>query len=152
MLLDLDDFKTVNDSLGHAAGDRLLVDVAQRLRDTMRGNDIVARLGGDEFAIVLDDVHASNGVVAATERVLAALGEPFFIQERTLRVHASIGIVTSEDTDALIEDHLRNADVAMYVAKSRGKGRYATFEHSMHDAVLLRLNTRTEPQLPLTPS
>jgi diguanylate cyclase (GGDEF)-like protein len=152
MLLDLDDFKTVNDSLGHAAGDRLLVDVAQRLRDTMRGNDIVARLGGDEFAIVLDDVHASDGVVAATERVLTALAAPFFIQERTLHVHASIGIVTSEDTEALIEDHLRNADVAMYAAKSRGKARYALFERSMHDAVLLRLNTRADPQQPVTRS
>jgi diguanylate cyclase (GGDEF)-like protein len=112
----------------------------------------VARLGGDEFAIVLDDVHASDGVVAATERVLTALAAPFFIQERTLHVHASIGIVTSEDTEALIEDHLRNADVAMYAAKSRGKARYALFERSMHDAVLLRLNTRADPQQPVTRS
>jgi diguanylate cyclase (GGDEF)-like protein len=152
MLLDLDDFKTVNDSLGHAAGDRLLVDVAQRLRDTMRGNDIVARLGGDEFAIILDDVHASDGVVAAVERVLAALGQPFLIEERSLRVHASVGIVTSSDTEALIEDHLRNADVAMYVAKSRGKARYAIFEPSMREAVMLRLNTRANTPQSFTPS
>lgn len=140
MLLDLDDFKTVNDSRGHAGGDRLLVAVAERIRDTMRENDVVARLGGDEFAIVLDDVHTREGVTAAAERLLAALLPPFAIEGRSLQVRASIGIVTSETSDETIEDYLRNADVAMYESKSSGKGRYEFFEPSMNDALRLRLN------------
>jgi diguanylate cyclase (GGDEF)-like protein len=140
MLLDLDDFKKVNDSLGHAAGDSLLVAVSQRIGDTLRGNDVVARLGGDEFAILLDDVQTPDGVTAAAERILATLRMPFAIEGRQLRVEASLGIVTSLTNDEMIEDHLRNADIAMYVAKTRGKARYALFDHSMHEAVRVRLN------------
>jgi diguanylate cyclase (GGDEF)-like protein len=142
MLLDLDDFKTVNDGLGHAAGDGLLVAVAERISDTMRGNDLVARLGGDEFVIMLDDVHALDGVTAAAERVLAALRPPFVVEGRQLWVSASIGIVISSNHSEKIEDHLRDADVAMYAAKSRGKARYEFFEATMHEAALLGLDLR----------
>jgi diguanylate cyclase (GGDEF)-like protein len=147
MVLDLDDFKTVNDSLGHAAGDSLLVAVAERITDTMRGNDIVARLGGDEFAVMLDDVHARDGVIAAAERILATLRAPFLIEGHQLQVRASIGIVTSDLKNEKFEDHLRKADVAMYIAKSRGKAHYEFFEPSMLDAVVPGLNMR--PDLPL---
>jgi diguanylate cyclase (GGDEF)-like protein len=142
MVLDLDDFKTVNDGLGHAAGDSLLVAVAERLTDTMRGNDVVARLGGDEFAIVLDDVHTRDNVVAAAERVLATLRAPFPIEGQQLEVRASIGIVTSDINNEKFEQQLHSADVAMYIAKSRGKAHYEFFEHSMLETEIPGFNMR----------
>jgi diguanylate cyclase (GGDEF)-like protein len=141
-VLDLDDFKIVNDGLGHAAGDSLLVAVAERLTDTMRGNDVVARLGGDEFAIVLDDVHAHDGVVAAAERIIAALRAPFPIEGHQIEVRASIGIVTSDLNNEKFEDQMHNADVAMYIAKSRGKAHFEFFEASMLETDLPAMGMR----------
>jgi diguanylate cyclase (GGDEF)-like protein len=136
LFLDLDGFKTVNDSLGHAVGDQVLVEVADRLRGTLRPEDTVARLGGDEFAILLED-EPEHAALAAAERVLAALREPLVVQGRSLVVSASIGIASG---GGIIEadELLRNADLAMYAAKERGD-RIQRFEPAMHSAAVQRL-------------
>ena len=138
LFLDLDNFKTVNDSLGHAAGDRLLVDAARRLATCVRDTDLIARLGGDEFAVLVEDAGSVDEVLAIVERVEVALSKPFALSGKEVFVNASIGISRSahgESTDELV----RNADVAMYVAKTRGKGQHVLFEPAMHKAALDRL-------------
>jgi diguanylate cyclase (GGDEF)-like protein/PAS domain S-box-containing protein len=138
LFLDLDDFKTVNDSLGHGAGDRLIEDVAHRLLRSVRPGDTAARLGGDEFALLLEDVDEGQAAAVAT-RVLAELEQPFDLGDRSLLVGASIGIALSSDELETSSDLLRAADTAMYVAKDAGKGQYRTFEPSMHRASTERL-------------
>ena len=138
LFLDLDNFKTVNDSLGHAAGDRLLVEAARRLATCVRDSDLIARLGGDEFAVLVEDTASVDEVLAITNRVGVALSRPFVLGGKEVFVNASIGIARSargESTDELV----RNADVAMYVAKTRGKGQHVLFEPEMHKAALDRL-------------
>jgi diguanylate cyclase (GGDEF)-like protein/PAS domain S-box-containing protein len=134
VLLDLDDFKAVNDSLGHAAGDRLLVAMAARLGELVREPDLVARLGGDEFALLL---HAPDEreVAGRVDTVLAALAAPFTVDERALRVGASAGVCLPEDGDGP-EEVLRNADLALYRAKEAGKGWQMRFAPEMHDAAV----------------
>ncbi len=142
VFLDLDDFKTVNDSLGHAAGDQLLTAVAERLRGVMRPEDTVARFGGDEFAILLEETNREAARRVA-ERVLAALRSPFDLQGKQVFARGSAGVaVTQSGTSA--EDLLRHADLAMYTAKARGKGRIEFFEPRMHLAVIRRQELRTE--------
>lgn len=138
LLLDLDDFKHVNDSLGHHAGDRLLCEIARRLRATLRAGDTVCRLGGDEFAIVLPSCSAASAQTTA-ERLLDALAEVFTLDGAVLAVSASIGITLSSSTADAPEQLLRAADLAMYLAKQRGKGRCAQFEPRMQLAALDRL-------------
>jgi diguanylate cyclase (GGDEF)-like protein/PAS domain S-box-containing protein len=138
VFLDLDDFKTVNDSLGHGAGDRLIEDVARRLLRSIRPGDTAARLGGDEFALLLEDVDEGQAAAVAT-RVLGELEQPFDLGDRSLLVGASIGIALSSDELETSSDLLRAADTAMYVAKDAGKGQYRTFEPSMHRASTERL-------------
>jgi diguanylate cyclase (GGDEF)-like protein/PAS domain S-box-containing protein len=138
LFLDLDDFKTVNDSLGHGAGDRLIEDVARRLLRSVRPGDTAARLGGDEFALLLEDVDEGQAAAVAT-RVLTELEQPFDLGDRSLLVGASIGIALSSDELDTSSDLLRAADTAMYVAKDAGKGHYRTFEPSMHRASTERL-------------
>ncbi|HVE47795.1 MAG TPA: EAL domain-containing protein [Acidimicrobiales bacterium] len=138
LFFDLDRFKTINDSLGHAAGDELLSRVAERLRSRLRPGDVGARLGGDEFAVLLENTSERDAVEVA-QRVLDALHIPFAIQGRDVAITASVGIAfsdLSENAEAL----LRNADVAMYKAKASGKGRHALFEPDMHHAALRRLS------------
>jgi diguanylate cyclase (GGDEF)-like protein/PAS domain S-box-containing protein len=120
LYLDLDDFKPVNDRLGHAAGDRVLVAAAERLRTCMRSADTVARLGGDEFGVLIEAVSGPNEPVKAAERILAAFSEPFAIDEETLHLPLSVGITLSETADGA-EDLLRHADLALYAAKRAGK-------------------------------
>ncbi len=138
MFLDLDDFKGVNDTLGHAAGDALLVTVAERLRASLREDDLAARLGGDEFAVLLE--HAPTPVEAerAAERVLAALIAPLAVHGRAVRVHASIGVALASGGAVTASDLLRNADLAMYAAKAGGRSRCAIFSPGMQDAELAR--------------
>jgi diguanylate cyclase len=126
MLLDLDDFKTVNDTLGHTAGDALLVDVAERLRRAVRVGDTVARLGGDEFAIVLTGPWGLTEALATGERILGTLEEPVRLDDHHTQVRVSIGVAHSDEGPSL-EQLLRHADVAMYRAKAQGKGRLAVF-------------------------
>ncbi|HXI81195.1 MAG TPA: EAL domain-containing protein [Verrucomicrobiae bacterium] len=138
LFVDLDDFKVVNDSLGHVAGDRLLVAVADRVRNCVRSGDVAARLGGDEFAILLDDVADLNRALAVCKRLLEALKVPVPIEGQELSISASIGIAAGRDELDRADDLLRNADVAMYMAKSQGKSQYAIFEPTMHAAIIER--------------
>jgi diguanylate cyclase (GGDEF)-like protein len=131
MYLDLDDFKTVNDSLGHAAGDALLVQVAERLRLSVRPDDTVARLGGDEFAILMLDVTAEAEATAVAKRILDSLNTPFDIAGEVVWAHATIGIARIAPGQIDLPDLLRRADLAMYTAKGEGKGRYAVFGDRM---------------------
>ncbi len=131
--LDLDRFKIVNDSLGHPAGDALLKEVARRLRQSMRPQDVVARLGGDEFAILIDDCPPQAEVVALTERLLKTLAQPVSINGTSLRPQASVGITFSDMGYREPDEVLRDADLAMYQAKAGGKGRLALFDASLHD-------------------
>ena len=132
MLLDLDRFKTINDTLGHLLGDQLLIDVAQRLQTCLRAMDTVARIGGDEFAILLDDVTDVTMSCRTAERILDELKKPFTISDRELVVTASIGIVMSAIPYEEPADLLRNADIAMYRVKARGRGDYELFDTVMH--------------------
>lgn len=138
LFLDLDNFKTVNDSLGHAEGDRLLVEAARRLASCVRSSDLIARLGGDEFAVLVEDAESVDEVLMVAARISEALARPFMLAGKEVFVNASIGIARSvqgEGSDELV----RNADVAMYVAKTRGKGQHVLFEPQMHHAALERL-------------
>jgi diguanylate cyclase (GGDEF)-like protein/PAS domain S-box-containing protein len=138
MFVDLDDFKTVNDSLGHAVGDELLQAVAGRLETALRPEDTAARLGGDEFAVLIEALSDDAEALLVAERIRATLAPPLAIGERVLTVTASIGVACVHG-GALDQDLLRDADVAMYAAKERGKGQIATFEPAMHGRVLERL-------------
>ena len=126
--IDLDDFKMVNDSLGHGAGDQLLQAVADRLRGCLRSGDTPARLGGDEFAILLEDAPDADAVVEVAERILDALHAPVVIEGREIYARASIGIATRRGTATTPDELLRNADLAMYTAKANGKGCIELFE------------------------
>lgn len=150
LFLDLDQFKLVNDSLGHAAGDELLVDVARRLRACIRtsirgsgrGKSIVARVGGDEFAILLTHIQSEADPATVSMRILERLGEPFFLEGRRMFVSASIGIALSS-TGNTPEDLLRNADTAMYQAKANGKGRAEYFNEAMRERIISRIETES---------
>jgi diguanylate cyclase (GGDEF)-like protein len=136
LFLDLDGFKTINDSLGPAAGDELLLSVARRLAERLGPSDTIARLGGDEFAVLLDKVDGHQDAARAAGRVLDAFTRPFELKGREVFASASIGIaVGGADVDEL----LRNADLAMYRAKSKGRARYEVFEPALHTAVFERL-------------
>ncbi|HYW32796.1 MAG TPA: diguanylate cyclase, partial [Gemmatimonas sp.] len=138
LFVDLDNFKTVNDSLGHAAGDKLLVEAARRLANCVRDSDLIARLGGDEFAVLVEQAGSTEEVLEIAERIEVAVACPFQLEGKEVFISASIGIARTnggENSDELV----RNADVAMYVAKTRGKGQHVLFEPQMHTAALERL-------------
>ncbi|HXA28465.1 MAG TPA: EAL domain-containing protein [Candidatus Angelobacter sp.] len=135
LFLDLDDFKTVNDSLGHAVGDRLLTLVADRLRGCLRPADTAARLGGDEFAILLEEVRSVVDASAVAERMIAALRAPFTVDGTRVLIHASIGLVIATPDRNSADELLRDADIAMYRAKAQGKGTWELFEPSMQEQV-----------------
>jgi len=145
LFLDLDDFKTVNDSLGHEAGDELLVAVAARLRRCLRPSDTIARLGGDEFAILLEAESVDSASTVA-ERTVKAIEEPISLGDREVVIHASVGIELGDSSQHSAGDLLRNADVAMYVAKSGGKARFEVFDSSMHQAAVQRLEIKADLQ------
>ena len=143
LFVDLDGFKTINDSLGHAAGDRLLAVVASRLQTCVRTSDTVSRLGGDEFALLIEDATDDQAATEVAERVAAAVRHPILIEGKEVFMTASIGIATAKD-EGSAPDLLRNADMAMYVAKSRGKARWERFEPGMHIRALERLDLEAE--------
>ena len=138
LFIDLDDFKIVNDTLGHTAGDRLLVAVADRVRNCVRSGDLAARLGGDEFALLMEDSEDLGGSVAACRRLLEALEAPFQLDGHEIAISASIGMAAARSGVGEADEMLRNADVAMYIAKAGGKNRYAVFEPTMHAALVER--------------
>jgi diguanylate cyclase (GGDEF)-like protein len=150
LFMDLDDFKTINDSLGHAAGDQLLREVGERLRNSLRTADTAARLGGDEFAVLLEDGGDAVEAADVASRVLSSFDGPFHLENKDVFVRASIGIATAtpeaSDGPETAEELLRNADVAMYMAKEAGKARYQIFEPAMHDTALRRLELKADLQ------
>jgi len=146
LLLDLDDFKVVNDSLGHAAGDRLLVLVAERLRSRLRASDTTARLGGDEFAVLLDDPAAADEAMRVAERLIEALASPYQLDGRELFVRASIGVALAAQTGQPADELLRDADMAMYAAKAQSRGGYQIFEPALHEAAVGRLALEADLQ------
>jgi diguanylate cyclase (GGDEF)-like protein len=143
LVVDLDDFKTINDSLGHGAGDELLVQVAERLAGCLRRSDTIARLGGDEFAVLLEDVDDADGAALWAERILETLGRPFAVADREVSVAGSIGIALGDEEP---ETLLRDADLAMYRAKAGGKGSYEAFEPRMRTEIMERLELEVELQ------
>jgi diguanylate cyclase (GGDEF)-like protein/PAS domain S-box-containing protein len=151
IFMDLDDFKTINDSLGHAAGDEVLIEVARRLAASIRASDTAARFGGDEFAILLEDIEGPQTAADTAERILESLTEPLLVEHKELLVRASLGItVVAEDATTDADELIRNADAAMYIGKRDGKGGYRLFEPAMHEGVLERLELRADLQRAIT--
>ena len=144
LLLDLDGFKTVNDSLGHSTGDQVLVAFAERLSGCLRPGDTAARLGGDEFAVLLPDTAGVHAAREVANRLLAKFEEPLAVSGMDFVVSASIGIATPGIGSATAEELLRNADSAMYAAKGAGRGRYEVFEKSMYAAAVRRMELDAE--------
>ena len=139
LFIDLDRFKQVNDTLGHGAGDRLLVEAASRIRAAVRETDQVARFGGDEFAVLCEDLDFETDAADVATRVLEAFDEPFECDDRQFYVGASIGIAVSAAGRESSESLLRDADAAMYRAKEGGRGRFEAFDETMRDLVATRL-------------
>ncbi|TMD07580.1 MAG: GGDEF domain-containing protein, partial [Chloroflexi bacterium] len=127
LALDLDHFKLVNDSLGHTAGDHLLVAVGDRLRSTVRPADTVARLGGDEFAVLYEGIAGSEEAIAVARRVLGSLVPPFAVAGHEVFVHASAGLVVVGSNNVAAERLLTDVDIALYASKDRGRGRLELF-------------------------
>ncbi len=145
MFCDLDEFKNINDSLGHGVGDQVLVQIAARVLAELRPADTVARLGGDEFAILLEDTDLPAAELAA-QRIMAAISRPLTVEDHELMVRASLGLAQAHPGSHSAEDLLRNADVAMYLAKDRGKGTIAIYLPQLHAEALRRLELRADLQ------
>jgi len=138
LFVDVDDFKNVNDSLGHAAGDQLLVEISSRLLGRLRLHDRAARFGGDEFAILLTDVYGDSDVTTVADRLISELSQPVTLLGQEVQLSVSVGVAIDDRGTESPEDLLRSADVAMYEAKAQGKGRWAMFEPGMADQTLER--------------
>ena len=139
LFLDIDGFKHVNDSLGHQTGDQLLIAISRRLECCMREGDTVARIGGDEFVSLIEDVESNDVILSLPERILECLRTPFLLHGHELVVSASIGVALSGTSGESAEEIVRNADIAMYRAKSRGKAAFVVFDEVMHADAVSRL-------------
>jgi diguanylate cyclase (GGDEF)-like protein len=143
LFVDLDDFKAVNDSLGHAMGDELLRSVAERLEGCLRIADTAARLGGDEFAVLVEETTGPQDAEQIARRIIESLDRPFRIKQQEILMGASVGIALTTSKNESEDELLRNADIAMYIAK-RDKGSYALFEPDMHAAAMGRLQLKSD--------
>ncbi len=139
LFMDLDNFKSVNDGLGHSAGDAVLVEIANRLQGCLRPGDTAARFGGDEFAVLLEGISAAEDATTVADRIFEAFRAPFEYDGKALLLRASAGIAIGDSANQDADELLRNADVAMYVAKGRGKGRYELYQQTMHVSMIERL-------------
>jgi diguanylate cyclase (GGDEF)-like protein/PAS domain S-box-containing protein len=149
LFLDLDDFKVINDTFGHAAGDRLLHTISARLRSTLRASDTVARLGGDEFAVLLEDITNETGVSEVVAQLLETIRAPLWLDDREAAVQCSIGIAVARSAGraaavTTVDELLRNADAAMYQAKGAGGNTFRHFKPEMHERVVKQLALRTD--------
>src|SRR4030088_2776970 len=162
LLIDVDEFKIINDSLGHTAGDELLIKIGQRLKDAVRradlvsrprngggadkpiNDDVLARLGGGEFTVLLDDIRDPIEAVRVAERIQAELATPFFVNQQEIVISASIGIASSTSPHTQAEDLMRDADIAMYRAKRDGKARCEVSDPAMHASAVKRLQLETD--------
>jgi len=144
LFLDLDRFKLINDSLGHSIGDELLIEVSARIKECSRTLDSVARLGGDEFVILLEDIGDVSDAEKTAERILEIIRGPIVIRGNEISIACSIGIAVSSMDYTKSEDLLRDADTAMYRAKSNGKAQYAVFDRSMHAGSVTKLSLESE--------
>jgi diguanylate cyclase (GGDEF)-like protein len=131
LFLDLDNFKSINDTLGHQSGDQLLTSVTQHLQTCTRQNDMAARIGGDEFAILLPDIAAESDAIAVANRIIAGLQKPFQVGDHEVSTSTSIGIAFGSSSRLSAGDLLRQADMAMYNAKTGGKSRYSVFDEAL---------------------
>jgi diguanylate cyclase (GGDEF)-like protein len=147
LFIDLDSFKRVNDSLGHAPGDELLIETAHRLGQCIRPGDTAARFGGDEFAVLLEDTTRTDDAVHVAQRIMRSLQSPFALSGKEVSITISIGIATQREHS---DDLLRNADLALYRAKSEGKSRYESFEPAMHAAMIERMELELDLQFAVT--
>ncbi len=143
MFLDLDRFKPINDTLGHAVGDKMLIALARRLEEALRGSDTPARFGGDEFVVLCEDVADEQHVIAIAERLQRAIAEPFMIDEHELTVTSSMGVVVTDGRDQSAGELIRNADAAMYRAKHQGIP-YEVFDEGMRTRVRARAQTEID--------
>src|SRR5207302_8318611 len=129
--LDIDNFKLINDSLGHAAGDELLVQIAPRLRTALRPGDMIARLGGDEFVVLLDHVRDQLSATELAQRVVDSFGAPFELEVGEHFAKVSLGVALAKPASSTPAGLIRDADAALYHAKEGGRGRFEVFDHSM---------------------
>ncbi len=144
LFIDLDRFKMINDTLGHHAGDQFLIEISNRLRVCVRDNDILARLGGDEFVVLLDSLQSLEDVEEIASRIISSIAQPFELDGHTLYSNASIGIAQSRVSYKDANEILRDADAAMYQAKSLGRGRYVFFDDSMREQLIASMTLEQE--------
>lgn len=144
LFIDLDRFKMINDTLGHHAGDQFLIEIARRLQDCVRDNDILARLGGDEFVVLLDSLQSADDMEEVATRIITSIAQPFELEGHTLYSNASIGIAQSRISYKDANEILRDADAAMYQAKSLGRGRYVFFDDSMREKIIASMTLEQE--------
>jgi diguanylate cyclase (GGDEF)-like protein/PAS domain S-box-containing protein len=144
LFIDLDRFKVVNDSLGHAAGDELLVAASERLMTSVRGHDTVARFGGDEFVVLCEYLADERDVVTVAERIVSAFSRPFTIEGVEVSANASVGVTVTRDAGVAPDTLIRDADAAMYRAKEQGRGRYEMFDSAMRDRAMNRLQVESD--------
>ncbi|HEY7966016.1 MAG TPA: EAL domain-containing protein [Solirubrobacteraceae bacterium] len=140
LFIDIDSFKQINDSIGHEAGDHLLAEASRRLREAVRAGDVVGRIGGDEFAILLELLESDYEAVAVARRVLKAFARPFEVGSGTVNVSASVGLASARDATKPAERLIREADIAMYRAKSTGRNRFAIFDHELRATIDRRVS------------
>jgi diguanylate cyclase (GGDEF)-like protein len=149
LFIDLDRFKTINDTLGHFTGDQFLIEIASRLSDCVRDNDVLARLGGDEFVILLDSVQSAQDVEDVASRIINMVRKPFSLEGHTLYSNASIGVAPSHTRYKDASEILRDADAAMYQAKNLGRGRYVFFDESMREQLMANITLEQELRIAL---
>jgi diguanylate cyclase (GGDEF)-like protein len=152
LFIDLDRFKMINDTLGHHAGDEFLIEIALRLQDCVRDNDILARLGGDEFVILLDSLQSQEDIEEVASRIITAIAKPFSLGSHTLYSNASIGIAQCSSHYKDSHEILRDADAAMYQAKNLGRGRYVFFDESMREQLIASMTLEQELRIAIKES